>query len=66
MANEETKVIEEQTSNETPLSEGEREQVQEIVQNNQEIQQALGNLAVRKIQLEAQENNFLVDSFQYK
>lgn len=56
MANEETKVIEEQTSNETPLSEGEREQVQEIVQNNQEIQQALGNLAVRKIQLEAQEN----------
>jgi len=56
MANEETKVIEEQTSNETPLSEGEREQVQEIVQNNQEIQQAFGNLAVRKIQLEAQEN----------
>jgi len=55
MANEETKVVE-QSTNETPLSESEKEQVQEIVQNNQEIQQALGNLAVRKIQLEAQEN----------
>ena len=55
MANEETKVVEEQTSNETPLSESEKEQVQEIVQKNQEIQQTLGNLAIRKIQLEAQE-----------
>ena len=56
MANEETKVVEEQTSNETPLSESEKEQVQEIVQYNQQIQQSLGSLAVRKIQLEAQEN----------
>jgi len=55
MANEDTKVVEEQTSNETPLSESEKEQVQEIVQNNQQIQQALGSLAVRKIQLETQE-----------
>ena len=55
MANEETKVVEEQTSNETPLSESEKEQVQEIVQNNQQITQALGSLAVRKIQLETQE-----------
>ena len=55
MANEETKVVEEQTSNETPLSESEKEQVQEIVQNNQQIQQSLGALAVRKIQLETQE-----------
>ena len=54
MANEETKVVE-PTTNETPLSESEREQVQEILQMNQELQQALGNLAVRKIQLEAQE-----------
>ena len=55
MANEETKVVEEQTSNQTPLSESEKEQVQEIVQNNQQITQALGNLTVRKIQLETQE-----------
>ena len=55
MANEDTKVVEEQTSNETPLSESEKEQVQEIVQNNQQITQALGNLTVRKIQLETQE-----------
>ena len=55
MANEDTKVVEEQTSNETPLSESEKEQVQEIVQNNQQITQALGSLAVRKIQLETQE-----------
>ena len=54
MANEETKVVE-PTTNETPLSESEREQVQEILQMNQELQQAFGNLAVRKIQLEAQE-----------
>ena len=54
MANEETKVVE-PTTNETPLSESEREQVQEILQMNQELQQAFGNLAVRKIQLESQE-----------
>ena len=39
MANEETKVVE-PTTNETPLSESEREQVQEILQMNQELQQA--------------------------
>jgi len=55
MANEETKVVE-PTTNETPLSESEREQVQEILQMNQELQQAFGNLAVRKINLETQEN----------
>ena len=55
MANEETKVVE-PTTNETPLSESEKEQVQEILQTNQELQQAFGNLAVRKINLEAQEN----------
>tara|TARA_B100002019_G_scaffold253167_1_gene234533 strand:+ start:683 stop:973 length:291 start_codon:yes stop_codon:yes gene_type:complete len=54
MANEETKVVE-PTTNETPLSESEKEQVQEILQTNQELQQAFGNLAVRKIQLESQE-----------
>ena len=54
MANEETKVVE-PTTNETPLSESEKEQVQEILQMNQELQQAFGNLAVRKIQLESQE-----------
>ena len=54
MANEETKVVE-PTTNETPLSESEKEQIQEILQTNQELQQAFGNLAVRKIQLEAQE-----------
>ena len=54
MANEETKVVE-PTTNETPLSESEKEQVQEILQTNQELQQAFGNLAVRKIQLETQE-----------
>jgi len=55
MANEETQVVEEPTSNETPLSESEKEQVQEIVEMNQQIQQALGSLAMRKIQLESQE-----------
>ena len=55
MANEETKVVE-PTTNETPLSESEKEQIQEILQTNQELQQAFGNLAVRKINLETQEN----------
>ena len=54
MANEETKVVE-QSTNETPLSESEKEQVQEIVQMNQAIQQALGNLAIKKIQLDNEE-----------
>ena len=54
MANEETKVVEKST-NETPLSESEKEQVQEIVQMNQAIQQALGNLAIKKIQLDNEE-----------
>jgi len=55
MANEETKVVEETPSNETPLSESEKEQVQEILQTNQQVQQSLGALAVRRIQLESQE-----------
>ena len=54
MANEETKVVE-QSTNETPLSESEKEQVQEIVQMNQAVQQAFGNLAIKKIQLENEE-----------
>ena len=54
MANEEAKVVE-QSTNETPLSESEKEQVQEIVQMNQAVQQAFGNLAIKKIQLENEE-----------
>ena len=38
-----------------PLSESEKEQLQDVVQMNQAIQQALGNLAVRKINLENEE-----------
>ena len=54
MANEETKVVE-QSTNETSLTESEKEQVQEIVQMNQAVQQAFGNLAIKKIQLENEE-----------
>lgn len=55
MANEETQVVDEQLSNETPLSESEKEQLQELVQTNQALNQAFGNLSIRKIQLEDEE-----------
>ena len=55
MANEETQVVEEQVSNETPLSESEKEQLQELIQTNQALNQAFGNLSIRKIQLEDEE-----------
>ena len=45
----------EEIQSDIPLSESEKEQVQEIVQNNQQITQALGNLTVRKINLENEE-----------
>ena len=41
----------EEIQSDIPLSESEKEQLQEVVQMNQAIQQALGNLAVRKINL---------------
>ena len=45
----------EEIQSDIPLSESEKEQLQEVVQRNQAIQQALGNLAVRKINLENEE-----------
>ena len=45
----------EEIQSDIPLSESEKEQLQEVVQMNQAIQQALGNLAIRKINLESEE-----------
>jgi hypothetical protein len=45
----------EEIQSDIPLSESEKEQLQEVVQMNQAVQQALGNLAVRKINLESEE-----------
>ena len=45
----------EEIQSDIPLSESEKEQLQEVVQMNQTIQQALGNLAIRKINLESEE-----------
>lgn len=45
----------EEIQSDIPLSESEKEQLQEVVQMNQAIQQALGNLAVRRINLENEE-----------
>ena len=45
----------EEIQSDIPLSESEKEQLQDVVQMNQAIQQALGNLAVRKINLENEE-----------
>mgnify|MGYP001156967366 FL=1 len=56
MANEETQVVEEQVGNETPLSESEKEQLQELIQTNQALNQAFGSLSIRKIQLEDEES----------
>ena len=45
----------EEIQSDIPLSESEKEQLQEVVQMNQAVQQALGNLAVRRINLENDE-----------
>ena len=45
----------EEIQSDIPLSESEKEQLQEVVQMNQAVQQALGNLAIRKINLENEE-----------
>tara|TARA_B000000557_G_scaffold195777_1_gene161101 strand:+ start:134 stop:406 length:273 start_codon:yes stop_codon:yes gene_type:complete len=45
----------EEIQSDIPLSESEKEQLQEVVQMNQAVQQALGNLAIRKINLESEE-----------
>tara|TARA_R100000734_G_C3270551_1_gene66636 strand:+ start:378 stop:650 length:273 start_codon:yes stop_codon:yes gene_type:complete len=45
----------EEIQSDIPLSESEKEQLQEVVQMNQAVQQALGNLAVRRINLENEE-----------
>ena len=41
-------------TNETPLSESEKEQLSEIVQLTQQIQNAFGNLGIREVQLNAE------------
>lgn len=41
--------------NETPLSESEKEQLSEVVQLSQQLQSAFGNLSMRKIQIESEE-----------
>ncbi len=41
-------------TNETPLSESEKEQLAEIVQLTQQIQNAFGNLGIREVQLNAE------------
>ena len=41
-------------TNETPLSESEKEQLTEIVQLTQQIQNAFGNLGIREVQLNAE------------
>ena len=41
-------------TNETPLSESEKEQLTEIVQLTQQLQNAFGNLGIREVQLNAE------------
>ena len=41
--------------NETPLSESEKEQLSEVVQLSQQLQSAFGNLSLRKIQIESEQ-----------
>ena len=43
------------TTNEVPLTESEKEQLQEVLQIGQGLSQQLGNVAVRKIVLENEE-----------
>jgi hypothetical protein len=47
--------------NETPLSESEKEQLAEIVQLNQQLQNAFGNLGIREIQLNAEKEALKVE-----
>tara|TARA_Y100001937_G_C6974500_1_gene264867 strand:- start:94 stop:363 length:270 start_codon:yes stop_codon:yes gene_type:complete len=44
-------------NNEMPLSESEKEQLNEVIQLNQQLQNAFGALGIRKIQLEADEES---------
>ena len=48
-------------TNETPLSESEKEQLAEIVQLNQQLQNAFGNLGIREIQLNAEKEALKVE-----
>ena len=47
--------------NETPLSESEKEQLAEIVQLNQQLQNAFGNLGIREVQLNAEKEALKVE-----
>ena len=42
-------------NNEMPLSESEKEQLSEVVQLSQQLQSAFGNLTMRKIQIESEQ-----------
>ena len=48
-------------TNETPLSESEKEQLAEIVQLNQQLQNAFGNLGIREVQLNAEKEALKVE-----
>ena len=48
-------------TNETPLSESEKEQLSEIVQLNQQLQNAFGNLGIREVQLNAEKEALKVE-----
>lgn len=48
-------------TNETPLSESEKEQLTEIVQLTQQIQNAFGNLGIREVQLNAEKEALKVE-----
>ena len=48
-------------TNETPLSESEKEQLGEIVQLAQQLQNAFGNLGIREVQLNAEKEALTVE-----
>ena len=48
-------------TNETPLSESEKEQLGEIVQLTQQLQNAFGNLGIREVQLNAEKEALKVE-----
>ncbi len=48
-------------TNETPLSESEKEQLSEIVQLAQQLQNAFGNLGIREVQLNAEKEALKVE-----
>ena len=48
-------------TNETPLSESEKEQLTEIVQLTQQLQNAFGNLGIREVQLNAEKEALKVE-----